>query len=402
MNNLDPKEVWADAYDKLRSLDSSHRLRKDFLYNPPEPNADAKSKFDNEKFINFGSNNYLGLDRHPETRRRAIQAVEDFGSGSMASRLVGGTLPIHHELEKSIAAFKGTESALVFSSGYLASQGIIQALSRRADDSLVPILFDRLSHASLIDGAKQERRNWRTFPHNNTQSLELLLLELPTSGWPSAIVVTEGVFSMDGTMAPLKEMSELCARYNAILVVDDAHATGTIGTKGEGSVAAHNLNSLPHVVQVGTLSKALGAQGGYVAGPKVLHDLLVNTCRSFIFDTALAPASCGAALGALSILQSEPERVHKLHENINLLRAILNRKESGLQANSPIIPVIIGDEDRATKAADLLREQGYFVPAVRPPTVPPGTSRLRITLSSEHNTDDVHALGRAIGQLKLA
>jgi 8-amino-7-oxononanoate synthase len=398
----DAGAVWEQAQDKLRSLESSHRLRADIICAISDSSASAHREVDGKELINFCSNDYLDLAHHPDVKQGAIEAVKQYGSGSMASRLVCGTLPIHWELEKAVAQLKRTESALVFSSGYLACLGVVQALSRRADDSLIPIIFDRLVHASLVDGATQERRSWRSFPHNDVESLELLLKQNAVREWPSALVITEGVFSMDGDMAPLAEMADLCAKYHAILVVDDAHGTGTVGDAGEGSAAVAGVADQPHVVQVGTMSKALGAQGGFVTGPQVLRDLMVNTARTFIFDTGLAPACCGAALAAIKIMKDEPERIARLHENVTLLRSLLSRTSCHPVLPTPIIPVMMPDEESAVSASRKLLDKGFLVTAIRPPTVPPGTSRLRITLSTSQKTEDVRRLGQTISMMDTA
>lgn len=399
-NCSDVAEVWEHAQDRLRSFESSHRLRQARAYDFADRESSAYRKVDDTVLVNFCSNDYLNLAHHPAVKQGAIEAVERYGSGAMASRLVCGTLPIHEELEAELAALKKAESALLFSSGYMACLGVVQALSVRADNTHLPIIFDRLAHASLVDGVTQERRNWRSFPHNDVASLELLLKQNPIIEWPRALVVTEGIFSMDGDVAPLKAMAEVCARYQSILLVDDAHGTGTMGDNGEGTVAVAGIADYPHVVQVGTLSKALGSQGGFVTGPKVLRDLLVNTARTFIFDTGLSPASCGAALGALKMMKDEPERIQKLHDNITLFRSLLNRQGCDENAQSPIIPVMLNDEDRAMKASASLYEKGFLVSAIRPPTVPLGTSRLRITLTSAQKEEDVRHLAQTLSMLQ--
>lgn len=402
MSEIDAGEVWEQAQDKLRSLESLGRLRHDPVSGLPDANSIVMRDLQGKTLTNFCSNDYLDLAHHHQVKQGAIEAIKKYGSGSMSSRLICGTLPIHHELEHAIAKLKHTEAALVFSSGYLACVGVVQALSRRADDSLIPVMFDRLAHASLIDGAKQERRSWRSFPHNDVESLELLLKQNPMREWPSALVVTEGVFSMDGDVAPLKAMADLCARYEALLLVDDAHGTGTVGDEGQGAVAVAGIADQPHVIQVGTLSKALGSQGGFVAGPKVLRELLVNTARTFIFDTGLSPASCGAALAAIQVLKDEPDRIQRLHENVTLIRSLLNLKGCHGEAQSPIVPVMMGSEEHALRAAKSLLEKGFIVAPIRPPSVPQGTSRLRITLSTSQKQDDVRKLGQAISMLGTA
>lgn len=399
---LDPKEVWAQAHDRLRGLESAHRLRGDEICDIIETKKDTQRAVHGKDLINFCSNDYLSLTHHPALKLAATNAIEKYGTGATASRLVCGTMPIHRDLEKALADFKSTEAALVFSSGYLACQGVIQALALRADDSQVPILFDRLAHASLIDAATQDRRNWRSFPHNNVSSLEILLKKNSTNAWPSALVVTEGVFSMDGDIAPLREMSELCEKHTALLLVDDAHGTGVMGERGAGSAEAAGIAANAHVVQIGTLSKALGSQGGFVAGPDILRKLLVNTARTFIFDTGLNPAAAAAALAALRVVNDEPERREKLRQNVLLFRKLFNRVGCDKDNPSPIIPILMIEEEEALHASADLREQGFFVTAIRPPTVPEGTSRLRVTITAGHSEDDIRRLAQAIAMLDTA
>lgn len=395
------QEIWEQASDRIRSLKSAHRLRHAEAGCPAEDNHDtgAYRTIDGKKYVNFCSNDYLDLAHHPRVKDAAKAAVDRYGAGATASRLVCGDLPLHEELESAIAEFKKVESALVFSSGYMACLGAVQALSLRADESRVPILFDRLSHASLVDAATQDRRNWRSFPHNDIDSLETLLKRHAGPVWPAALVVTEGIFSMDGDLAPLRAISDLCEKYRAILLVDDAHGTGILGPKGEGTVTQLGLSDCPHIVQVGTLSKALGSQGGFVAGPKVVRELMVNTARTFIFDTGLNPAAAAAALEAINVIRDEPERREKFKNNVMLFRRLLKRVGCNTASPTPIIPVILGDEMRSIKTSHQMREEGFLVAAIRPPTVAPGTSRLRITITSAHTEDDLRKLAHAVGQL---
>lgn len=373
------------------------------LTHADSPNSAAFSR-DGQLLVNFSGNNYLDLAAHPRVINAAGQALRRWGAGAGASRLVSGSLAIHSDLENALAAFKGTESALVFSSGYMASLGLIQVLARRCDGSRVPILFDRLAHACLIDAARLSESPWRSFPHNDIGRVEEILKRStlsPRAAYgdrlpePTALVVTEGVFSMDGDTAPLLPLLELCERYGAVLVVDDAHGTGTVGPGGRGSVAHAGVPARsPHLVQLGTLSKALAAQGGFVAGPESLIRLLVNSARTFLFDTALAPASAAAALEALLVLQDEPAFVSRLQQNAFHLRRLLCLGET--DPSTPVIPVIVGHPERAVAAAAALRNTGYLVGAIRPPTVPPGTSRLRLTVTAGHTPEQLAQFARAL------
>lgn len=331
----------------------------------------------------------------------AADAIARYGAGARSSRLVCGNLSVHEELETELAAFKRTEAALVFSSGYLANIGVIQALSQRADGSQVPVFFDRLSHACIVDGALATGRNWRTFAHDEAFQLGQQLARLPSRLSPRALVVTEGVFSMDGDMADLGRLLKVCQMYKSLLVVDDAHGTGTVGRNGRGTAAYFKITDSPRIVHVGTLSKSLGSQGGFVAASRSIIDLLINRARTFIFDTGLAPASAAAALQSLRILQQEPGRVLTLQKNARLLREqLLQPIVHTLPAGqTPIVPVILGEPEHAVDASRELLHKGMFVGAIRPPTVPKGTSRLRITLSSAHTQEQIKALAAHVRKM---
>jgi 8-amino-7-oxononanoate synthase len=378
----------ANAAEQVRQLREQNLSRNTSTLTPL---SGCAVRLGDKILINFSSNDYLDLASHPLVIASATEALAQYGASARASRLVAGTFPIHEELEAELAAFKGTESALVFSSGYLGSMGVIQALSRRADGSAVPIFFDRLAHASIVDGALSSGRSWRTFEHNDRDALERLLGHIPQSLSPRAIVVTEGVFSMDGDVAPLPDLFELCETHDALLVVDDAHGTGTMGPQGCGTISHFGLSD-SRIVQLGTLSKALGSQGGFVAGARVLIELLINRARTFIFETALAPSCAAAALQALRIVRDESERVAQLQANARLLREKLGIAPSC----TPIIPVILGSESAALHASSLVQAQGFLVPAIRPPTVPRGTSRIRITVSCSHTIQQIEKLATAI------
>ena len=379
----------ADAETQLLAVRQSNLTRK--LQATVSKSA-TQIQVDGVELINFSSNDYLNLGSHPRVVAAAQAALAAYGAGSRASRVLSGNLPVHDELEAELAGLKKADAALVFSSGYLANLGVLQVLSRRSDNSHVPIFFDRLSHACVVDGALGAGRHWRAFPHNNTSCLEAQLSRLPRGRSPRALIVTEGVFSMDGDIAPLPELLQLCEVYDALLVVDDAHGTGTMGAEGCGTAAFHGISNSPRLIHVGTLSKALGSQGGFVAGARTVVDLLVNRARTFIFETALAPPCAAAALEALRILRSEQHRVMELQNNASYLRELLGLPSS----NTPIIPVIMGEPNRALQVAEALKAAGFLVHAIRPPTVPRGTSRLRITLSSAHTREHIAALANAV------
>lgn len=402
MTDAGEPDIWADArrqLDRLQGRNLARSIRSGAAA-PGHPNTSVYRQVDGRVVSNFSSNDYLDLANHPNVIRAACEAANSYGAGATAARLICGDSPVHGQLEQALAEFKQTEAALLFSSGYMACLGAIQTLRRRADDSQVPVFFDRLSHASLVDACTAGRGAWHSFHHNNVNELEALLDKYASPGEvPSAVVVTEGVFSMDGDLAPLAELSALCGRRGAVLVIDDAHGTGTVGDGGRGSAARAGIAGQAHVVLIGTLSKALGAQGGFVACSQVLRSLMISTARTFIFDTGLAPACAGAALEALRILQREPERIEKLQSNCRLLCEALGRGGAG--SVSPVVPIMIGEADAALEAARDLFEQGYLVVAIRPPTVPPNTSRLRVTVSAGHSDKQITGLARAVMALQV-
>jgi 8-amino-7-oxononanoate synthase len=340
---------------------------------------------DGRELWNFASNDYLGLAADPELAEAFIEGVRKFGAGSAASRLVCGTLPPHHLLEEALAAAKATESALVFSSGFATAVGSLPALAGK-DDVLV---LDKLCHASLIDGARLSGATIRVFPHNDTAKLARLL-ESIRAKQPAArvIVVTESVFSMDGDLCPLTELVELKDRHGALLFLDEAHAFGVLGPQGMGLAAHLGLQDRVDF-QMGTFSKAAGLAGGYLATSAAWRELLVNRARSFIYSTAPPPALAHATMAALDRIRSADgdQRRKQLRENISVLSA---------KHPSPIVPVLLGTNDAALAASARLEEHGFLVPAIRYPTVPRGTARLRISLSAAHPPEAIAALAKEI------
>jgi 8-amino-7-oxononanoate synthase len=325
--------------------------------------------------VNLCSNDYLGLAFDERLRRAAADAALREGAGSGASRLVAGDLPIHGRLERAIADFHGTESALLFNSGYHANAGLPPALVGRGD----AVFCDVLNHASIVDGVLLSRAELVRYRHCDVEELSGLLAR---SRARRKLVVTDAIFSMDGDAAPLREIAELCERHGAMLYVDEAHAVGVLGPTGAGLAEALGVKARVDV-EMGTLGKALGSFGAYAAGERRLRDLLLTRARTFVFTTALPPAACGATLAALEIVRGEPERRARLHALCDRMRTGLARLGFDVsRVVSPIFPVILGSEARALAAATALRERGYFVRAIRPPTVPAGTSRLRVALSA--------------------
>ena len=352
-------------------------------------------------FLNFSSNDYLGLANHPALKEAAIKAVEKFGAGAGASRLICGSLKPFHELEAVLAAFKQTEAALTFSTGYAAAMGTITALVGKDD----VIILDKLVHASIVDAAKLSGAKLRVFGHNDLNDLEEKLrwaTENPRRQTPDArtLLVTESIFSMDGDAAPLREIVELKNKYGAWLMVDEAHATGILGKNGRG--LADELGVSRQIeIQMGTLGKALGASGGYICGSRALVDFLVNRARSFIFSTAPVPAAAAAATaGIITVQSAEGEAKRKaLFARLKEFHFALRPPPSALR--SAIVPLILGDENKALAAATKLREQNIFVPAIRHPTVAHGAARLRITLTAAHSAEDVATLVNALEQFEI-
>ncbi len=348
-----------------------------------------------KRLVNFSSNDYLGLANDERLRCAAIAAIEQFGIGAGSSRLICGTQSPHLALERTLAKWKGTPAALVFSSGYAAAVGALSAVAGKKD----VIVLDKLAHASLIDGARLSGATVRVFPHNHLGKLESHL-EWARRESPDArvVIVTESVFSMDGDRAPLREIVELKSRFGALLFLDEAHAVGVIGEGGRGVAAEENLSGAVDV-QMGTLGKALGVCGGYVCGSVTLIQWLINRARSFFFSTAPPPALAAAACAAIQLVQAAEgeERRRVLWQNISLLH---NLTAPGQRPSSPsaIFPVIVGDEQQALDFARALREEGFLVPAIRYPTVARGGARLRISVTAGHTSAQVSALAEALRQ----
>jgi 8-amino-7-oxononanoate synthase len=334
--------------------------------------------------LNFSSNNYLGLANHPALKKAAQEAIDRYGCGAVASRLISGNMALHEELEEKLARLKGTEAALVFNSGYQANIGIIPALAGEGD----AIFSDELNHASIIDGCRLARAKTVVYPHCDPAALEDALKMSQTNA--RKLIVTETLFSMDGDEAPLAEIVLLAERYGALVMVDEAHATGVAGPNGAGIAAKLGLGDrIP--IQMGTLGKALGGFGAYVAGSRALRELLINRCRSFIFTTALPPAVLAAAIAAIDLLYQQPERRLALWHNIRALREGLRNLGFPLgSGESQILPLVIGDAEKCMAFSGALLQKGVFAQGIRPPTVPEGTSRLRITLMATHTHEHLH------------
>ena len=338
---------------------------------------------DGREVINFSSNNYLGIANHPALAAAAKAAIDRYGCGSGASRLISGNMTLHEELETKLAEFKSTEAALVFNSGFQANIGILSTLAGEGD----VILSDALNHASIIDGCRLSKAQTLVYAHCDLNELEAALKQAASAR--RRMIVTETIFSMDGDEAPLREIVELAEEFDAMVMVDEAHGTGVFGANGAGVVAKWGLASRV-TIQMGTLGKALGGFGAYVAGSRDLCDLLINRCRSFIFTTSLPPAVMAMALAAIDLVQSEPQRREALQQNCQKLKQGLSRLGFELgKSESPILPLIVGDAARCMALSADLLEQGVFAQGIRPPTVPAGTSRLRITSMATHSSEQI-------------
>jgi 8-amino-7-oxononanoate synthase len=338
---------------------------------------------DGKRYILLASNNYLGLSTDPLVKEAARRALEKYGTGSGGSRLVSGSLDLHRELEERIASFKKTESAILFSSGYLANVGTISALVGPGD----VIFSDELNHASIIDGCRLSRAEIKVYRHCDIDHLGYLLSKTSSSG--KRLIVTDTVFSMDGDIAPLPELVELAEMYGCMLMVDEAHATGVLGKRGSGATEYFGVEDRVHIV-MGTLSKAIGSLGGYVAGGKKLIEFLRNRARTFIFDTSLPASAVAASMAAIDIIESEPQRRDYLWRLINRFKSGLKGIGfSVLPSNSAVIPVLIGEAEPTLRFSILLKEKGVFTPAVRPPSVPYGKCRIRATLMATHREEHI-------------
>jgi 8-amino-7-oxononanoate synthase len=373
---------------ELKELGLYRRTR--LVSGPQGPNV----VLDGRPVLLLCSNNYLGLADHPRVQDAAAEAALRWGVGAGASRLVSGTMTVHSRLEQRIAAFKGTEAALLFGSGYLANLGVIGALAREGE----VVFSDELNHASIIDGCRLSRAEVFVYSHND---MEHLAWGLAQAGPRAALVVTESVFSMDGDVAPLEEICELAQRSDARVVVDEAHATGCLGPGGRGAVAEAGLEGEVDVI-VGTLGKALGSYGAFAACDDELAKLLTNTARTLIFSTAPPPPAIAGALAALEVLVEQPRRVDRLQANAEILRAELAREGFDVSgASTQIVPLVVGEASTAMRVCEAALERGVFAQAIRPPTVPAGTSRLRLAVMSTHTKDELRDAARVLGRAAL-
>jgi len=372
--------------DRLATKEQEQNKRSIKFYEPIDA---VRVKCENREFIMMASNNYLGLTHDIRVQQAAIQAVQHYGSGSGGARLTSGSFPLFNELETAISDFKHTEQALIFNTGYMANVGTITALMNKHS----VIISDELNHASIIDGCRLSGAQIERYKHKDVEHAEYILKNYKSA---HKMIITDGVFSMDGDIAPLDRLYELSKDYNALLMVDDAHATGVIGN-GRGT--AHHFGLTDVDVQLGTLSKALGSVGGYVAGRKELIEYLINYSRSFIFSTALSPADIGAALEALRIIHDDSSVVDTLRKNTVYMAHKLQAMGIDCDDETPIFPIVVGENDRALTLARELEERGIIITAIRPPTVPVGESRLRMTVTAAHSKEQLDYVAQTLHEL---
>ena len=376
------------AQAKLDDLQRRH-LRRQFSETVREDGIWVER--DGRRLLSFSCNDYLNLTQHPAIKQAAVAAIEKYGAGSGASRLVTGNHPLYAALEARLARIKQTEAACVFGSGYLANAGIIPVLIGR--DGLV--LADQLSHACLFAGAQLSRGKVLTFRHNDLAHLRELLSD-HRAAHDRLLIVTDGVFSMDGDLAPLAELNALADEYDAWLMSDDAHGLGVVGG-GRGSSFVGNTH-IPVPLQMGTLSKAVGAYGGYLCASAAVIDLMRNRARTLVYSTGLPPAICAAAIAALDLIEREPG-----YAALPVQKAKAFTKAAGLpEAQSPIVPVVIGEEKATLAASHMLANEGFLAAAIRPPSVPTGTARLRLTFTAQHPDDAIARLANIVRERILA
>jgi len=351
---------------------------------------DTRIDIEGKTYLSFCSNNYLGLANHPSVIEAVKKAVDEYGWGACASRLVSGNMTLHEALEKEISRFKRKDAAIVFPTGYMANLGVISSLVSGGD----LVISDKLNHASIIDGCRLSGADFRVYAHCNMEKLETILKK--TSKYNRKLIVTDSVFSMDGDLAPLPDIVRIAKEYNAMVMVDEAHGTGVFGENGRGVVEYFNLDNEVDVV-MGTLSKAIGSLGGYVCGDDDLISYLRNKARPFMYTTALPPAVCAASIASINLIQEDPSLREVLWNNVCCIKERLGLLGIDMiSSQSQIIPLLIGDTQKAVDISKLLYERGVLIPAIRPPTVPANSSRLRMTVMSSHTQDDLESLFKVL------
>jgi glycine C-acetyltransferase len=389
---VDPLSYLASELEQLKTQGLYRRLRV------LEDEQRAHTTFDGRSVVNLSSNNYLGLTTHPRLREKALQAIERYGVGTGSVRTIAGTMSLHMELERRLAEFKRTEATVVFQSGFAANAGTVSAILTKED----AIISDELNHASIIDGARLSRATIKVFPHRDVDAARKILRELPTN--QRKLLITDGVFSMDGDLGPLPDLCAAAEEYGAIMMVDDAHASGVFGKNGRGTVDHFGMHGRVDV-QVGTLSKAVGALGGYVAGTTAFIEFLHHRARPFLFSTSHPPSVTATCLAALDVLLEEPEIIDRLWENTRFFKKGLT--DLGFNtgtSQSPITPVIVGDGALAMKLSDRLFQEGVFAQGIAFPTVARDKARVRTIVTATHTRDELQfaldrfaAVGRELG-----
>ena len=373
----DPLAFLSNELDSLKQQGLYRRLR--VLEGKPE----AHTTFDHKSVVNLSSNNYLGLTTHPKLIKAAADAVHKFGVGSGAVRTISGTMEMHMELERRLATFKHVESVVVFQSGFAANAGTVAAVLTKDD----VIVSDELNHASIIDGARLSKATIKVFPHKDVDAARKIMKDLPAD--QKKILITDGVFSMDGDLGSVPELSALAEEYGAIMMVDDAHASGVFGRNGRGTVDHFGMHGRVDI-QVGTLLKAIGALGGYVAGSRALIEFLHHRARPFLFSTSHPPSVAASCLAALDVLEAEPQLIERLWENTRFFKEGLAALGFNTgNSESPITPVIVGEAALAMRLSDRLFEEGVFAQGIGFPTVPRGKARVRTIVTATHTRDDL-------------
>jgi len=388
----DPLQYLAEELDTLKSQGLYRRLRV------LDDEQKAHTSIDHRSVVNLSSNNYLGLTTHPRLRERALEATRTLGVGSGSVRTIAGTMSIHMELERRLAAFKRTEATVVFQSGFTANAGTVSSILGKEDF----IISDELNHASIIDGARLSRATIKVFPHRDAKAARAIVQELPRER--RRLIISDGVFSMDGDLGALPALCDVAEEFGCVMMVDDAHASGVFGTNGRGTIDHFGLHGRVDI-QVGTLSKAIGALGGYVAGSRALIEFLYHRARPFLFSTSHPPAVAASCLAAIDVLESEPELIERLWDNTRFFKSGLQSLGFDTGASeSPITPVIVGDAALAMKLSDVLFENGVFAQGLGFPTVPRGKARVRTIVTATHTRDELQfaldsfaKVGRSIG-----
>jgi len=388
----DPLRYLAEELDSLKSQGLYRRLRV------LDEEQKAHTSFDHRSVVNLSSNNYLGLTTHPRLRERALEATRSLGVGSGSVRTIAGTMSVHMELERRLAEFKRTEATVVFQSGFTANAGTVSSILGKDDF----IISDELNHASIIDGARLSRATIKVFPHRDATAARAIVQELPRER--RRLIISDGVFSMDGDLGALPALCEVADEFDCIMMVDDAHASGVFGKNGRGTIDHFGLHGRVDI-QVGTLSKAIGALGGYVAGSRALIEFLYHRARPFLFSTSHPPAVAASCLAAIDVLESEPQLIEKLWDNTRFFKRGLQELGFNTGASeSPITPVIVGDAALAMKLSDMLFDNGVFAQGIGFPTVPRGKARVRTIVTATHTRDELQfaldcfaKVGRSIG-----